>query len=293
LIPVYNYDIRDLAEGLHAQAMASGEPFEIIIMDDKSTDQYRSVNQSVKNFEHINYIELEHNIGRSKIRNKMADFAQYNHFLFIDCDSKLDSGFYVKDYILNSKKELVVYGGRKYENTMPADPIYRLHWKFGKNREELTADVRQLKSNCSFMTNNVLIARDIFEQNRFNETLRRYGHEDTLFGLELRKQKVHVKHIENALIHAGLEDADTFISKTKQGIRNLRHIYKQKGNDRYIVNNISLLKYYVFLRKTGLYKVIRFMFNYTEKMLLKNLKSENPRLFLFDLYKLGYMCAIT
>ncbi|MBK9012976.1 MAG: hypothetical protein IPM82_02230 [Saprospiraceae bacterium] len=66
------------------------------------------------------------------------------------------------------------------------------------------------------MTNNFLIPRQLFLEIQFDETLRQYGHEDTLFGMELARRQVPIVHIDNPLEHIGLEPVDVFLRKTEQ-----------------------------------------------------------------------------
>ena len=48
---------------------------------------------------------------------------------------------------------------------------------------------------------NLLAPKDIFQKIAFNEKLNGYGHEDTLFGVELKKEGVTMAHIDNPIIH--------------------------------------------------------------------------------------------
>jgi hypothetical protein len=77
------------------------------------------------------------------------------------------------------------------------------------------------------MTGNFLIRRHVLLDIRFNERLQGYGHEDTLFGRQLREGKFKIQHINNAAVHNGLDSDADFINKTKNGLENLAFLSGQ------------------------------------------------------------------
>lgn len=292
LLPVYNFDIRDLVASISSQAKLAGIPFEIIVVDDASSERFRILNREAEKFEGVKYIEEEKNLGRSKIRNKLADLAKYDNLLYLDCDSSIDNPDFLQNYINKLDKYEVIYGGRKYNYTLPYDDRLKLHWLHGIKREQIPVGVRSSEPNKSFMTNNFVISKEAIEKVRFNEKIRGYGHEDTLFGYDLMKCNITIKHIDNPVIHLGLESSEEFLRKTREGILNLKRIMRINGNEKRLVKDITLLAYYKKFQHAGLEGLIRYVFQKNEVRLRKNLMSKNPNLFLFDLYKLGYLCTI-
>ena len=120
-----------------------------------------------------------------------------------------------------------------------------------------------------------------------------YGHEDTLFGYDLKKNNIKVLHIDNPLVHIGLESNSLFLLKTRESIRNLKNILNQNGYEKLLVEDIKLLVYYKFFRKTKLDYLVRILFRISERLLERNLLSKNPNLLVYDLFKLGYLCSIS
>ena len=293
LIPIFNFDVTNLVMELHKQASEAGIEYEIILLDDASHDSCREINSKLTNLEHVRYFEETDNIGRSKIRNKLAGLAVFPYLLFMDCDSEIPKNNYLTDYLNLCKNDAIVYGGRAYSDKPPVDSGLLLRWKHGKSREEFTVSERIKAPNKSFMTNNFLISFKLFEKIRFNEDMEGYGHEDTLFGYDLKKNNITVEHIDNPLIHIGLESNHLFLNKTKESIRNLKNIFHQNGYEKLLVEDIKLLAYYKFLKQTGLNFLVRWLFRVTKKMLEKNLVGKRPNLTIFDLYKLGYLCSLT
>src|ERR1035437_2162840 len=130
LIPAYNYDITRLVADLHKQAMETYVDFEIIVMEDGSM-LYVEENNHVTDFEFCRHIVLAENIGRSAIRNKLADEAKFDHLLFLDCDAKVISAHFIEKYIAFCREECVVLGGRIYDENN-TDPQFSLIIKYGK-----------------------------------------------------------------------------------------------------------------------------------------------------------------
>ena len=290
LIPVYNFDVRDLSTELHKQALSLNIPFEIILIDDASNIvSIKMKNRELKSFSAIKYIELDKNIGRSRIRNLLAEEAKYEFLIFMDCDAAVSSPDYIENYISYAKGEVLVCGGRTYNEEMPKNTDFSLAWKYGSVRETTNAEIRNKNPNRSFLTNNFFISKSIFKKIHFDENITKYGHEDTLFGYELKKIGINIIHINNSLIHIGLEKNKEFLKKTKTGIENLKYI-AENYNLPDLFQDVKLWKMY---KKIGLLRyIIKVLFQFFESKLSKNLISENPNLFVFDLFKLGYLCSL-
>lgn len=288
LIPTYNHDITDLATGLQKQAAASGIDFEIVVMEDGSTREVEK-NNAITTMANCRHIVLENNVGRSAIRNKLADLARFNHLLFIDCDAEINSANYITKYLAFCHKNNIVVGGTAYD-PLEQNPQYSLRLTYGRKREARSAIERsKLLKDQNFATFNFLISKEIFNQVRFDESIRGYGHEDTLFGHQLRASGYQIIHIDNPLIHKGLDNNTDFIRKTEEGTRNLYLLYKT-GNYPYLANESKLLKTFTKLQKTGLTRLLAFKYDLIRKALVQCLSTQHPSLLLYDTYKLLFLC---
>jgi len=290
-IPVYNYDVRELVSQLHEQAQVELQDFEIILMDDASHEKYRKINRECSQFEHVKLIELKKNVGRSHIRNLLAEEAVFSQIIFMDCDSLCLDNQYIRRYKPYFEKEGVVCGGRVYSAIAPEDDTL-LHWTFGSKREAIPAKKRNKQPNKSFMTNNFLISKSVFAKVKFNEQINSYGHEDTLFGFELLKNGVTIHHIDNPLEHKDLQPTADFVEKTETAIENLIKIYQITGYDPALKDSVKLLNTRNIMRKIKLTSFCRFLFQHLRKPIVRNISGENPSLFLLDIYKLGIICSI-
>ena len=284
LIPTYNQDITRLVTDLQHQAQESYVDYEIIVMEDGS-DKWIEQNKTIDKSEHCKHIILNQNIGRSAVRNKLADEARYDHLLFIDCDAEVCSTHFIEKYESFCKEDCVVIGGTAYDEN-ENNPNYSLRLKYGRKREARTA-IDRTKNN--FATFNFLISKSIFNQVRFDESIRGYGHEDMLFGHQVHQLGYEFIQIENPLIHKGLDDNRTFIKKTEEGTRNL-FLLHQTGRYPYLAQESKLLSTFLLIEKYKLVKLFAFKFNLTKNILRRLLSSKSPSLLLYDLYKLLFIC---
>lgn len=287
LIPIFNFDVRPLVSDLHGQCEAVGIGYEILCFDDGSTTDFKFKNKEIWKRSNVIYREMPQNLGRSGIRNVLGKAARFEYLLFMDCDSKVVSPDFIQKYLRHAAPDRLVYGGRCYADQPPADPSLRFHWHYGRQREQSTAAERSRSPYHSFMTNNFLVPKPIFLDILFDETLRQYGHEDTLFGMELAKRQVPILHIDNPLEHIGLETVDAFLKKTEMGIENLVKL-KREGKP----IETRLLSFFECCQKLGLAISLRWIFSISKKLLMKQLISRKPSLQVFDLYKLGILLQI-
>jgi glycosyltransferase involved in cell wall biosynthesis len=287
LIPVYNYNITSLVSELQKQAKETFADFEIIVMEDGS-NEYLKENKEIEKLENCFYEVCNKNIGRSAIRNRLADKAKYEHLLFMDCDAEVHSPYFIEKYEAFCREECVVIGGTAYD-AEESNPEFSLRLKYGRMREARPANERG-KNN--FATFNFLISKSIFNKVRFDETLKEYGHEDMLFGHELKRLNYEFIQIENPLIHKGLDNNEIFLKKTESATANLLRLY-HSGKYLYLPETSKLLSHYLLVKKLHLTKIAAFKFNIFKNALKKQLTGKNPSLLLFDIYKLLYICKLS
>ncbi|MEZ4993306.1 MAG: glycosyltransferase [Saprospiraceae bacterium] len=224
LIPIYNDVILELVKAIHTQCMDEAIDFEIICLDDGSSSDIRLQNAVLADLPLVQYLELTENIGRSRIRNRLADLAKFPYLLFMDGDSRVVRSNYIRRYLDILHPDRVIYGGRVYSNQSPLESTFRLHWRYGLQREALTVSARNAHPYRTFMTNNFVVPLAIFRQVRFDETIRRYGYEDTLYALALQQKGINIVHTDNPLLHLGLETRTVFLRKIGEALDNLREI---------------------------------------------------------------------
>jgi len=287
LIPTYNYDCSRLVQQLLEQLPKNGEA-EVIVGDDCSTEPLGSLSG-------CRIYRPDHNLGRAAIRNALAREAKGEWLLFIDADAEVRSATFIADYLDAIKRPEsetergtepstynVICGGTGNLPRCPR-PAARLRYEYEVAAEKrLTLSQRQRSPYAQFTTFNFLIRRSLFLSIGFDEHLREYGHEDTFFGLELKRRGISILHIDNKLTHLGLEDADVYLTKTETALRTLAamDIEQQK--------NVRVSALALRLKRLHLLGLVRAFFRMSKPLLRANLLGKHPSIQLFALYKLGY-----
>jgi glycosyltransferase involved in cell wall biosynthesis len=287
-IPTYNFSVYELIQSLSQQAIKEHVGIEIIVIDDCSSDEFKKFNQKINNLLLVKYIELPENIGRSKIRNLFLQHASFDHLLFIDCDAKVLREDFIHHYIENIGKAEIVVGGVAYDKEKSKKSL-RFRWKYGHKRECTSLGNRLINPYDSFKTFNFLASRNLIKSIGFDQSISKYGHEDTLFGIALKKSNVSILHIDNPLIHIGLEPNNIFLDKTKKAIDGLWELYSSHKFDEH--SNIRLLNTYLKLNNV-IRRCIAFSFLVFSALLKITILAGTPSLVLFDLYKLSYLCKV-
>ena len=292
LIPAYNCDCSQLVRQLLDQLP---EEAEVIIGDDCSTDAdiIRRLGE-VGRLPGCRIYRPDRNLGRAAIRNALAREAKGEWLLFIDADAEVRSQTFIADYLtaaegstVKGSKAGVVCGGTGNLPRCPC-PSARLRYDYEVAAERrLTLEHRRRNPYAQFTTFNFLIRRTLFLSVKFDERCKEYGHEDTQFGLELKQRSIAIKHIDNKLMHMGLEDADVYLEKTETALRSLASMdLAQRKHVR--VSALALR-----LERWHLLWIVRKLFKLTKPLLRYNLLGYYPSQTLFAFYKLGYYAQLS
>lgn len=287
-IPVYNFSVVNLVEDLIRQGKSLNVPYEIIVIDDCSLEEFRRINHQLK--QKVNFILLDKNVGRAKIRNAFLKYTKYEYLLFLDCDSTIISDHFLSDYTtaIQQNNSFVICGGRIYDKNPPGRNKL-LRWKYGIKRESQLQHVRTKAPNASFMTNNFVIHRKVLEEIKFDERITGYGHEDTLFGFHLKKKGIVIKHIDNPVLNSYIENNNEYLEKTEKGISNLVAILNYIDDKNEFIQDVSLLKTYEKIAVLQLTGIIYFCFLLSKPIIKLLLAKGIISLQLFAFYKLGIL----
>jgi glycosyltransferase involved in cell wall biosynthesis len=283
LIPIYNCDVSHLVGELRRQAETLGFHYEICLLDDASEASFQICNRQWTQKINIRYEELPQNIGRAAIRNRLGSMAKFEYLLFMDCDSGVVMPNYLETYVAYLQADRLLYGGRTYLPKPPSDSKYLLHWHYGRQREQQDFASRQAEPYYAFMTNNFLIPRKIFQSITFDEQIRTYGHEDTLFGAELARKGIEILHLNNPLLHLGLETNSVFLEKTATAVQNLARLHLDGK-----IATTRLSRTYDKLKHWGLVLPLGWSLRPLRPFWISRLtQSARPNLRYLDLYKLS------
>lgn len=284
LIPTYNYVCYPLVQDLHREGGETGVSCEIVVADDGSTrEDVLCENRKINELAGCRYIELKENIGRARIRNFLASKAAGDWLIFIDCDARVSSPHFLENYVRATQQGVPVVCGGLVTPSAPPSSLCMLRYRYEKRADKKRgAALRSLHPYEQFSTFNFLIKKDLFLSIGFDESLFRYGYEDTLFGINLRKRNIPIAHVDNPLVHMGIENSELFLSKTKEALDNLVKLQPA------LQESSGVLKTALILQQLHMVPLFLFGWKIVGRSVENNLHGRRPSLFLFSLYKLAY-----
>lgn len=283
LIPTKDYNCRVLVEELSRQCEKLAVPCEILIGEDGSTNEGLEQNRTMSYLPFCRIIEYKVNLGRARVRNRLAEEARYENLIFIDSDAIVERGDFLSVYLKALQDNDIVCGGLYHPVFIPS-PDCTLRYKYEKDADrKRPASVRRKHPYNDFSTFNFAIKRNLFLSIRFDENIKEYGYEDTLFGHRIKEKGLAITHIDNPLLHTGLESNKQYLSKIELSLKTLYNIRED-------INTTPLLAAYRRVRCVRMLPFAAWLWRRTQNLLRSNLMGENPSLFLFKLYKLGYYC---
>ena len=291
LIPTYNYNVKALVSELHAQTTACDIDFEILCYDDDSTNlELIEQNKSIELLTHTTYKVLDTNIGRSAIRNLLAKDAKYDLLLFLDADVIPVNDDFISKYITAfTESTQLIFGGVNYQDKKPNNEEM-LRWVFGRKREVVPLNERKKSVYLSFLSCNFIIKKEIFNSVNFNEEISLDAHEDLLFSFNLKENDISISHINNPIYHLGLESSEIYLKKSLKGVKASLSLAKENLIH---VEYTRIIRTFHKCKKIGINFFLAMMFPVFKNSFETNLLSKKPSLFIFDLYKLSYLCYIS
>ena len=286
LIPCFDYNAYPLVSVLEKQALMLKIDFEIICIDDGSFSSKNDLNQKINLLTNSKFIESKKNIGRINNRLLLAEKSQYEWLIFLDVDTLPNDDNFLKNYIEQLNRGALIIGGCMYKK--PDSENFSLRYKFGKFREEIKSDIRNKNpykyiSSCNFMCKRNVLIDVLSSINTIS-----YGN-DYVFGSLIKKMGIYINHIDNPVLIDNIDENQIFIKKTHDGLDNLISSYNNKIIEKH---SISILKAYIILDNLLMKNIFIKITDLFKNLLDRNLHSKDPNLFLFDLYRLNYLCKI-
>lgn len=283
LIPTYNYDCSRLVRDLSRQLPADAE---IIVGDDGSTEPESLARlEAMTDVPQLRLWHAEANLGRAAIRNRLAELAQGEWLIFLDSDAEVCKVDFIPTYLKHQEAD-VVCGGTASPESCPSPEVSLRFLYESRYWKERTDAVRQRTPFASFTTFYFMIRREVFMDVRFREDSKRYGHEDTLFGKDLERQGGTILHIDNPMVHMGLERNEVFLEKTEDGLRSLKEMRDALEDGSRLLATVGKLERW---HMTWSVRLFHAMFG---RLIRCNLCSTHPVLRLFAIYKLGYYLSL-
>ena len=227
LTPFFRDDPRSLLEALDREAARLDGAVELVLLDDAGGDallstQVRNAIQALS--APCRLIRLTRNEGRSKGRNRLLAFSRARHALFLDSDMLPDRLGFLAAYLdlIADEDPAVVFGGFSVDQT-PVRPEHALHRALSQRGECLSVEVRAEQPSKYVYTSNLLVRRDVFAAEAFDEAFSGWGWEDVEWGLRVGR-RFGVSHIDNTATHLGLDTATALAAKYEQSPGNFARV---------------------------------------------------------------------
>jgi hypothetical protein len=224
--PFFRYDPRPLLAILDREAKGINGAVEILALDDGGgdaalTEQVTAFIQAMSTPARL--IVLSANEGRAKGRNRLVACARGGHILLIDSDMEPNGqGFLARYLALVEVDTAVAFGGFTIGPAAPA-PRYVLHRALQQRAECLPASTRKLTPEKYVYTSNLLVRRDVFAAEAFDEGFTGWGWEDVEWGMRVAA-RFGVMQVENTAAHLGLDTAEALAGKYEASVGNFARV---------------------------------------------------------------------
>lgn len=288
-IPTYGFDCTELVGDLRAlcEKSAVKDSYEITVIDDGSKNSLIcNRNSKINEWKNCYFNEQPENTGKAILLNRAIKKAAFPLVLLVDCDAKVCSELFITNYLEEAEAADVICGSIITSKAyLRESNKLRFKYEMAANRIRGQKFMNAHPYNY-FTTFNVLLKKNIFDQIQFNEKIRSYGYEDTLFGQDLKNHCITIRYIENPLIHTGIDDNETFLFKTEMALQNIANLgskYEQ---------NIKVSQVFNLLESWGLARIIKVWHHFFGAIERKQLCGNKPSLFIFMIYKLGYYTTL-
>jgi glycosyltransferase involved in cell wall biosynthesis len=227
LIPFLREDPSVLLRALDRQAEDLDGRVEIVVLDDGSGDDAlaRAVEHTVSRLiVPTRFVRLAENVGRARGRNRLARHARGGWFLFLDSDMLPDRAEFLTAYLdlIAAQQPAVAFGGFSLEQA-PAGRDRALHRRMAQRSDCLPARVRRAAPEKHVFTSNLLVRRDVFETEAFDEGFAGWGWEDVEWAMRVARRH-RIVHIDNTATHLGLDPAPAMAAKYEQSAANFARV---------------------------------------------------------------------
>ena len=227
LIPFLREDPSRLLLALDREAARLDGAVEIVVLDDGSLDAALAASVSATAAAlalPVRFVGLSANIGRSRGRNRLATHARGDWFLFLDSDMLPDGADFLTSYLalIAAEAPAVAFGGFSVDQA-PKNRAHALHRRMALRSDCAPASVRRDDPEKHVFTSNLLVRRQVFETEAFDEGFSGWGWEDVEWAMRVaRRHKIW--HIDNTATHLGLDPASAIAAKYEQSAANFARV---------------------------------------------------------------------
>ena len=227
LVPFLNDDPRRLMAALDREAARLDGAVELVLLDDGTGDDdlahaMITAVQALKMPARL--VQLFSNEGRSRGRNRLARHARAGHFLFLDSDMLPDAPDFLGRYLelIDGARPAIAFGGFSLAQCDPW-PEHRLHCRLAQRSDCAPAKLRRRDPAKFVFTSNLLVSRELFLAEPFDEGFVGWGWEDVEWGVRVARG-CEIVHLDNPATHLGLDSPAVIAMKYEQSAQNFGRI---------------------------------------------------------------------
>ncbi|MET0294873.1 MAG: glycosyltransferase family A protein [Phenylobacterium sp.] len=223
LIPFKGDDPTDLVAALGRE----DQPVELVLLDDGSNDPALTgkVQAGIAACPlPARLVTLSANLGRAKGRNLLARRARANRLLFLDADMLPDAADFLGRWLAVAEEgdPAVAFGGFSLRQAPPRRE-HALHRAMALKSDCLPAVQRRLAPEKSVFTSNLLVRREVFEAEGFDEGFSGWGWEDVEWAMRVAR-RWPIAHVDNTATHLGLDEGRTIARKYEESAANFARV---------------------------------------------------------------------
>lgn len=227
LIPFLRDDPSDLMARLDQEAAAVAGQAELIVLDDGTGDAGLSARLAALVDEMTlpaRLITVAANEGRSRGRNRLAQAARGDAFLFLDSDMKPDDEGFLAAWVAlaTGARPAVAFGGFSLLQA-PHDARFAVHRRMAARSDCIPAARRVEQPEKYVFTSNLLVRRDVFDAESFDAGFTGWGWEDVEWAMRVSR-RFEVVHLDNPATHMGLDTVEVLAAKYEQSAPNFARV---------------------------------------------------------------------
>lgn len=219
LIPFLRDDPGELLKALDLEAAGLAGRVEVVALDDGTGDDALAagVGRTVLAMTApARFVRTAANEGRAKGRNRLTANARGAYLLFLDSDMAPDAGDFLARYLalIDAEDPAVVFGGFTLDQTQETRE-HALHRALSLRADCGPAAQRQLQAAKTLCASNLLVRKDVFDLEAFDERFTGWGWEEVEWAIRVDR-RWPVRHIDNTASHLGLDTAPALLAKYEQ-----------------------------------------------------------------------------
>lgn len=219
LIPFLRDDPSQLLKALDREAAKLHGRVEVVALDDGTGDDAlaEGVGRTVLAMAApARFVRTAANEGRAKGRNRLTANARGAYLLFLDSDMAPDADDFLARYLslIDADRPGAVFGGFTLKQTLQTRE-HALHRALSLRADCGPAEERRLQPAKTLCASNLLVRKDVFDLEAFDERFTGWGWEEVEWAIRVNR-RWPVVHIDNTASHLGLDTASALLAKYEQ-----------------------------------------------------------------------------